>query len=138
MRESPDIIQSLFSIVNAFTRLRIAAFVEKPAAQLMFEMAIAGLSVEQNDIHKYARTFIFMFLQFSRNLTSPQLSSVLQNIELIMSSCFEKLIDACFRIALFETSIPLLGTVAEVLAELLLVENQVILKQYCIIFKTCI
>jgi hypothetical protein len=125
LHENPEIIQNLFSVVNSFTRLRLASFVDKPAAQLMFELAISGLTVEQNEIHKYARTFIFMFLSFSQNKQDPQLTPVLQNIELVMASCFEKLIDTCLRIAFSETSITLINTVAEVLAELLLFENQV-------------
>ncbi|KAI6184213.1 Xpo1 domain-containing protein [Aphelenchoides bicaudatus] len=124
LQDNLEITKSLFSMVNSFTRLRLTTFIEKPACQLMFEMSIKGLAIEENEIHRYARTFIFMFLQFPRNQTSPQLANALQNIEMIVSSCFEKLIDNCLRVAMFQSSIELVHTASEVLSEILLFESQ--------------
>lgn len=95
---------------------------EQPAAQLMFELATIGLAINENELNKYSRSFISMLLQFPRSHTAPEL---IENIQLIINSCVEKLIDTCLQIALFQTNVDLINSAAEVLSELFLVENQV-------------
>lgn len=125
VREHSELIRYLFESVNSFAYLRITAFVDQPAAQLMFELATIGLAIKENDLNKYSRSFISMLLQFPRNHTAPEL---IESIQLIINSCVKKLIDTCLQVALFQTNTDLINSAAEVLSELLLAENQVRIK----------